>query len=94
MRSTERLRPAKRSWTRVPQKIDELNRTLMLETMDYCYREMKSNAEQIKFLSDWLARTRREIKKNVVIKQNREIMNRQLYAYMHDIFGADADRYL
>ena len=73
----------------IPEKIDELNRTLMLETMDYCYREMKSNAEQIKFLSDWLARTRREIKKNVVIKQNREIMNRQLYAYMHDIFGAD-----
>lgn len=73
----------------IPEKIDELNRTLMLETMEYCYREMKSNAEQIKFLSDWLARTRREIKKNVVVKQNREIMNRQMYAYMHDIFGAD-----
>ena len=61
----------------------------MLETMDYCYREMKNNTEQIKILSDWLTRTRREIKKNVVIKQNREIMNRQIYAYMHDIFGAD-----
>ncbi len=73
----------------IPKKIDELNRTLMLETMEYCYREMRSNAEQIKFLSDWLTRTRREIKKNVVIKQNREIMNRQMYAYMHDIFGAD-----
>ena len=23
----------------IPEKIDELNRTLMLETMDYCYRD-------------------------------------------------------
>ena len=73
----------------IPEKMEELNHSLMLETMDYCYREMKNNTEQIKILSDWLTRTRREIKKNVVIKQNREIMNRQIYAYMHDIFGAD-----
>ena len=73
----------------IPEKMEELNHSLMLETMDYCYREMKNNTEQIKILSDWLTRTRRETKKNVVIKQNREIMNRQIYAYMHDIFGAD-----
>lgn len=72
-----------------PEKIDECNHALMLETMDFCYQEMQNNKEQIKIISDWIDRTRRELKKNVVIRQNREIMNRQMYAYMHDIFGAD-----
>ena len=28
-------------------------------------------------------------KKNIIKKQNREINNRQIYSYMHDIFGAE-----
>lgn len=73
----------------IPEKIDECNHALMLETMDFCYHEMKNNKEQIKMISEWIDRTRKELKKNVVIRQNREIMNRQMYSYMHDIFGAD-----
>lgn len=29
------------------------------------------------------------IKKNIIRKQNREINNKEIYAYMHDIFGKD-----
>ena len=89
--SAKRLEEDRRLIDEINGKIENCEGQLdeMLETMDYCYREMKNNTEQIKILSDWLTRTRREIKKNVVIKQNREIMNRQIYAYMHDIFGAD-----
>ena len=29
-----------------------------------------------------------DLKKNIIRKQNREINSRQIYAYMHDIFGA------
>ena len=29
-----------------------------------------------------------DLKKNIIKKQNREINSRQMYAYMHDIFGA------
>ena len=30
-----------------------------------------------------------ELKKNIIRKQNREINNKEIYAYMHDIFGKD-----
>ena len=30
-----------------------------------------------------------DLKKNIIKKQNREINSRQIYAYMHDIFGAE-----
>ena len=30
-----------------------------------------------------------ELKKNIIKKQKREINNRQIYSYMHDIFGVD-----
>ena len=30
-----------------------------------------------------------DLKKNIIRKQNRDINNREIYAYMHDIFGPD-----
>jgi hypothetical protein len=29
-----------------------------------------------------------DLKKNIIRKQNRDINNREIYAYLHDIFGA------
>ena len=43
----------------------------------------------IEELSEWLAKIRIELKKNVVRKQELEIANQEIYSYMHDIFGAD-----
>ena len=34
-------------------------------------------------------KTREELKTRLVKKQEQEQMNQELYAYMHDIFGAD-----
>ena len=39
--------------------------------------------------SKWIKEIRRELKKKVVRKQEKEAINHHLYAYMHDIFGAD-----
>ena len=36
-----------------------------------------------------MKQTRRELKKKLVRKQEKEDVNNGLYAYMHDIFGAD-----
>jgi hypothetical protein len=30
-----------------------------------------------------------ELKRNIIRKQNREINNKEIYSYMHDIFGKD-----
>ena len=73
----------------LPKQIEELNKQLMQATMEICYKKIKENTEQIDALTEWIDTTRIELKKNVVRKQDRETQNRQLYSYMHDIFGAD-----
>lgn len=40
-------------------------------------------------ITDWIAKVRKELKINIIKKQNREINGRQIYAYMHDIFGME-----
>jgi len=73
----------------LPREIDAVNYELMLQTMDVCYDMLKENATEIEEISEWITRIRRELKKKLVRKQEKEIHTHQIYAYMHDIFGAD-----
>ena len=36
-----------------------------------------------------IKKMRIELKKDIIKKQDKEIMNREMYSYMHDIFGAE-----
>ena len=65
------------------------NRTLMLMSMEVCYDAIRENTEQIREIEKWINEIRIELKKNVVRKQEKEMYNEELYAYMHDIFGPD-----
>ena len=73
----------------LPKEIDKVNHALMAETMALCYERLHENAKEIESIGNWIAAMRIELKKNVVRKQEREIESQRLYAYMHDIFGAD-----
>ncbi len=73
----------------VPREIDEANHELMLATMEYCYDSMQNNTEEIVKIAKWVAEIRVELKNNLVRKQEKELYNRQMYAYMHDVFGAN-----
>ncbi len=73
----------------LPKEIQEVNFELMLATMEVCYDEMAENTEKIKEISAWISEVRIELKKNIVRKQEAEFKNQQVYAYMHDIFGAE-----
>ncbi len=73
----------------LPGQIVQLNNRLMLETMEICYRKLHKNTEELEEIEEWISNIRRELKKKVVRKQEKEMMNHQLYSYMHDIFGAD-----
>ena len=61
----------------------------MIETMRYCYQKLHTNIQEVEEITDWIAKVRRELKINIIKKQNREINGRQIYAYMHDIFGME-----
>ncbi|MDD6811663.1 MAG: hypothetical protein PUD93_07360 [Lachnospiraceae bacterium] len=73
----------------LPREIDRTNRELMLATMESCYKKIRNNTKEIAAITLWVKQIRRELKKKMVRKQEKEALNNELYAYMHDIFGPD-----
>lgn len=61
----------------------------MLMSMDYFSEKIIMNREESKEIEEWISGIRIELKKNIIKKQNRDINNREIYAYLHDIFGAE-----
>jgi hypothetical protein len=73
----------------IPNQIKEINGSLMLESMDYFYEKLRVNQKEAKEIEEWITQVRIDLKKNIIRKQNREINNKEIYAYLHDIFGPD-----
>lgn len=73
----------------LPAQIQAVNYQLMVQTMGVCYEAMKKNAEEINEIGDWITKVRIELKKKVIRKQEKELLNKEMYAYMHDIFGPE-----
>ena len=73
----------------IPENLKAANTALMLETMDYCYNQLHQNSVEIGEIAKWIAEVRIELKKNVLRKQDKEIRNKRMYSYMHDVFGLD-----
>ncbi len=71
----------------MPKDIDEVNKKLMVATMDLCYDKLKENTDEIEEIADWIHNIRIQLKKNLIKKQEKEINNAELYGFMHDIFG-------
>lgn len=73
----------------LPRMIDQVNRELMIKTMDLCYEKLAANTDEIEEIADWIHHIRIELKKNLITKQEKEFYNAELYSFMHDIFGPE-----
>jgi hypothetical protein len=73
----------------IPERIKEVNEQLMLASMDYFYEKLRVNQKEAQEIEEWITQVRIDLKKNIIRKQNREINNKEMYAYLHDIFGPD-----
>lgn len=73
----------------IPYQIRETNDELMLLSMDYFYEKIRVNQTESVEIEEWINQVRIDLKKNIIRKQNRDINNREIYAYLHDIFGAE-----
>lgn len=73
----------------LPGEIDNVNKKLMLKTMEVCYDTLKRNKVEIDETAKWIAMIRVELKKRLIRKQEQEQMNQDIYTYMHNIFGPD-----
>ena len=71
------------------KKIYEADYELMVETMKACYERLHDNTDYITELDKWVSDFRVELKKNIVLMQQAEMENYNLYSYMHQIFGPE-----
>ena len=71
----------------IPNRIKETNLNLMLQSMDYFYDKLRVNKAESDEIAEWINQVRVDLKKNIIKKQIRDINNREIYAYLHDIFG-------
>ena len=73
----------------IPEQIKNVNEELMILSMDYFYEKIRVNQTEAKEIEDWITQVRIDLKKNIIRKQNRDINTREIYSYLHDIFGAE-----
>lgn len=85
----ERIEQAEAELTELPQKMKAVNENLMILSMEYFYAKIRINAQESKEIDEWIKQVRIDLKKNIIKKQNRDINNREIYAYLHDICGPE-----
>lgn len=73
----------------VPRELARANEKLLTETLKACYDRMNANTEDIEVLDKWINATRVKLKKNILIKQDKETVNNNMYSLIHDIIGAE-----
>lgn len=87
--ANEKLEACEDELAEIPNLIRKNNEQLMLASMDYFYDKIRVNQTESNEIEEWINNIRIELKKNIIRKQNRDINNREIYAYLHDIFGAE-----
>ncbi len=85
----ERIAAAEDELKDIPTQITETNKELMIASMDYCYDKLRTNSSEAEEITNWIKDVRVQLKKNVIRKRNREINNKEIYSYMHDVFGME-----
>lgn len=73
----------------IPKQIDEANFALMLASMRVCYGKIRQNVQEIDEINQWVSDFKVQLKRKIILKQQKEIWNDEMYSYMHAIFGPD-----
>lgn len=73
----------------LPKQINDANVELMIASMHICYAKIQKNVKEIDKINKWISDFRVQLKKNILLKQQKEIWNDEMYSYMHAIFGPE-----
>lgn len=85
--TNQKMEEAEEELLEIPYKLKEANESLMLLSMEYFYEKIRTNQKESDEIEEWINQVRVDLKKNIIRKQNCDINNREIYAYLHDIFG-------
>ena len=86
--TNEKIDECEEALAEIPYQIRKTNEELMLASMEYFYDKLRVNRKESAEIEEWINQVRVDLKKNIIRKQNRDINNREIYEYLHDIFGA------
>jgi DNA repair exonuclease SbcCD ATPase subunit len=86
--TNQKLEECEEELAEIPYQIRKANEELMLLSMEYFYDKLRVNRKEAAEIEEWINQVRIDLKKNIIRKQNRDINNREIYEYLHDIFGA------
>lgn len=85
----EKIEALEQEETDMPENIRTANLALVLECVEVCYERIHQNYEDIQILGKWINEVRIELKKKVLVKQDKETKNAEIYSYMHDLLGPE-----
>ena len=71
----EKLEAYEEEMVELPRQINQLNNKMMLMTMEVCYKRIQQNTTELEAIEEWIGNIRRELKKKVIRKQEKEAMN-------------------
>lgn len=89
LEAKEKIEKFEQEEIELPEKIRTCNLTLVIEGVQVCYNRIHQNYDDIQLLGKWINEVRIELKKKVLIKQDKEIKNTEIYSYMHDLLGPE-----
>ena len=89
MEAKEKIEALEDEEIEIPEKIRLANLELVMEGVEVCYQRIHQNYDDIQLLGKWINEMRIELKKRVLIKQDKEIKNTEIYSYMHDLLGPE-----
>lgn len=84
----EQLQETEDSLTDLPYQIRQANAQLMLESTRVCYGRFRDNKEKMQEIDGEIAELREKLKIKVLEKQQREMQDEKMYAYLHSFLGA------
>ncbi len=73
----------------LPRNIRQANLELVMEGVEVCYQKIHENYDDIQHIGKVINDIRIELKKKVLLKQDKEIENTYIYSYMHDVLGPE-----
>lgn len=85
----EKLVEAEQILEDIPAEIRIANQRLLVACMDVCYNRLLENTYKIEEDAEKVQVLREELKEILLEKQDLEMRNTSMYAFMHDMLGAE-----
>lgn len=73
----------------LPEELRTVNEMLLIESMNICYERLEDNKKEIQQLDIWIGQIREQLKEKILLKQDKEIQNTNIYSYMHHMLGRE-----